>query len=357
LPRRPALDGLRGLAVIAVMAFHTSPAAHGGFLGVDVFFVISGYLITTLLLREWSGTGGVDLRRFYLRRALRLGPALLLMLVITVPLILTTLRGSMRMPPAVAVASVLFYVANWANVAVDVGTGPLTHTWSLSIEEQFYLIWPLLLIAALVRRGRPSVTALAVLIGVVAVARWITWDATHGFWLYYATSSHCDGLLIGSLLAVVLDRRPADAPAPRGSTAAGWIGLAGLAVLIATLKISSAATFEFGLLLVAVCAALLVQHLATSSEGLLIRLLSFRPLVSVGVVSYGLYLYHFPIFKAVQQQGYPHLKQHALEIGLTVVVTVFSWFVVEKPALRLKDRLSTRTAPSDRAASGLGATP
>src|SRR3954466_10186596 len=116
MSRKPALDGLRALAVLAVMAFHTSPAAHGGFLGVDVFFVISGYLITALLLKEWSRTGGVDLRLFYLKRLLRLGPALLFMLVIAVPLLFTSLKGMMAMPDWVAIASVVFYVANWANV-------------------------------------------------------------------------------------------------------------------------------------------------------------------------------------------------------------------------------------------------
>jgi peptidoglycan/LPS O-acetylase OafA/YrhL len=321
------------------MAFHTSPAAHGGFLGVDVFFVISGYLITTLLLREWSQAGGIDLRAFYLRRALRLGPALLVMLLVAVPLILTTLRATMGMSPVTAVASVLLYVANWANVAVTTGIGPLTHTWSLSIEEQFYLIWPLVLIAVLRRRGQAPVTGLAVLIGVVAIARWICWDATHGGWIYYATTSHCDGLLLGSLLAVLLDRRADDAPTAPGSTTAAWVGVAGMALLVARMRIDGDATFRYGLLLVAVCSALIVQHLVTSDDGVLVRLLSVRPLVAVGTVSYGLYLYHFPVFQAVQHQHYGHLLQHSLELGITAALTVFSWFVVERPALRLKDRL------------------
>jgi peptidoglycan/LPS O-acetylase OafA/YrhL len=340
MSRKPALDGLRALAVLAVMAFHTSPAAHGGFLGVDVFFVISGYLITALLLKEWSRTGGVDLRLFYLKRLLRLGPALLFMLVIAVPLLFTSLKGMMAMPDWVAIASVVFYVANWANVFVSAGTGPLTHTWSLSIEEQFYLIWPVLLLAVLVRRGRPPMRTLAALVVVVAVARWICWDATHGKWLYYATTSHSDGLLLGALLAVLLARRPVDAPQPRWSVPAAWVGLIGIAALMATMKIDGSATFEYGMFLAAVCSALVVQHLVTSTEGLMVRVLSLRLLVTIGMVSYGLYLYHFPVFMAVQHEGYPHLEQHALEIVITVALTAFSWFVVETPALQWKDRLS-----------------
>jgi|tagenome__1003787_1003787.scaffolds.fasta_scaffold20908340_2 peptidoglycan/LPS O-acetylase OafA/YrhL len=339
------MDGLRALAVLAVMAFHTSPAAHGGFAGVDIFFVISGYLITMLLLREWSRTGGVDLRTFYLKRVLRLGPALVVMLVLAVPLAFTTLSSTVHVPGWLAIVAVLLYVANWVNVAVPGGIGPLTHTWSLSIEEQFYLIWPLLLIAVLSRRGRPPARTLAAAIAVVAVARWICWDSTHGQWLYYATSSHCDGLLIGSLLAVLLARRPEHAPVPGWSMPVAWAGLAGIAALIATLRIFHDAAFEYGLLLVAVCTAMVVQHLATATTGPLVRALSFRPLAAIGVASYGLYLYHFPVFQAVQHQGYPHLEQHILEIGITAVIATFSWFVVEKPALRLKDRLGAPTTP------------
>ena len=384
MSRRPALDGLRGLAVIAVMAFHTSPAAHGGFIGVDIFFVISGYLITALLLREWTRNGRVDLRSFYLRRALRLAPALLFMLLLTTPVMLLGLTRPIHLPTWAAVISVLLYVANWASVVVPTGIGPLTHTWSLAIEEQFYLIWPLLLIAVLARRRRPPAGTLAALIVVSAVARWICWDRTHGSWIYYATTSHSDGLLIGALLAVILDRALNAVPAPTrnpdtvpiamgeasfqsllhpaGSTpaalerplppltttVAAWIGLVGIAGLMATLRIDGNATFEYGLLIVALCTSLVVWHLATESDGLLIRLLSWKPLTTVGTVSYGLYLYHFPVFAAVQKQGFSHPVQHALELSISIALTVFSWFVVEKPALRLKDHIGTsapRRAP------------
>ncbi|HST82478.1 MAG TPA: acyltransferase [Kineosporiaceae bacterium] len=384
MSRRPALDGLRGLAVLAVMMFHTSPAAHGGFMGVDIFFVISGYLITTLLLLEWARTGGVDLRSFYIRRSLRLAPALLFMLLLATPLIIFGISEEMHMPMAAAVASVLFYVANWASVAVNDGLGPLTHTWSLAIEEQFYLIWPLVLIAILARRRRPPVISLAVLIVIVVVARWICWDLTHGAWLYYATTSHSDGLLIGALLAIVLQKAQASAPVsptspetapirlrepsfqallapaatPAGapvttsassiwpsSTVAAWFGMAGIAALMATLHIDSNATFQYGLPLIALFTALVVWHLATETSGLLIWLLSLRPLTIVGTVSYGLYLYHFPVFHFIQKQGYSHPVQHALELSISAAVTAFSWFVVEKPALRLKDRFIQRGSP------------
>jgi peptidoglycan/LPS O-acetylase OafA/YrhL len=350
--RNPALDGLRALAVAAVVVFHTSPAAHGGFIGVDVFFVVSGFLITTLLLREVELTGRVDLRAFYLRRALRLLPALLLMIAITVPLMLTSLRHTVLMPPWAAVGSAVFYVANWANVAVSTGTGPLTHTWSLSIEEQYYLLWPLVLLAVVVRGRYASLArGLAVAAALVVVSRALLWAVSPGEWLFYATTSRADGLLLGTLLAVVLARREPGRRllAPRWSEGLAWTGLLGLAALMAVLRPDGGATFVGGLFLASACAVLVVHHVATADDGPLVRLLSLRPLVVVGTVSYGIYLFHFPVFQAVQEAHPPWLLQHALELGLTAALTTFSYLVVERPALRLKSRFARldpdRTTP------------
>ncbi|MBT0773800.1 acyltransferase [Kineosporia sp. J2-2] len=341
MSRRPALDGLRAFAVLAVMAFHTSPAAHGGFLGVDVFFVISGYLITALLLREWSRSGGVDLKAFYVKRALRLLPPLLFMLAVSLPFVFTWARDQLTLNPVIAIASVLLYVANWANVWVNEGTGIWTHTWSLSIEEQFYLIWPLVLIGVLARRKKAPAAGLVVLIALVVLARWVGVANSDSFlWIYYATTSHCDGLLLGSLLAVLLNRRDSLARSGRQSEIVAWAGVFGLAALFATSHIETSDTYEWRLPMAALFATMIVHHLATRKQGPMVDLLSLRPFVAVGMVSYGLYLYHFPVFMTVQSRHYPHLEQHALEITLTLALTVFSWFVVEKPALRLKDRLA-----------------
>ncbi|WP_285592570.1 acyltransferase [Kineosporia sp. NBRC 101731] len=339
MSRRPALDGLRAFAVLAVMAFHTSPAAHGGFLGVDVFFVISGYLITALLLREWTRTGRIDLRQFYLRRGLRLLPPLVFMLVITLPFALTWMHYDLTINPLVAVLSVLLYVANWANVWVNEGTGIWTHTWSLSIEEQFYLIWPVVLIAVLVRRRKAPALGLAALIAVVIVVRWLSvHNSDSTLWIYYATTSHCDGLLLGSLMAVLLQNRET---LVRRSETVAWVGVLGLAALFATSYIEAANTYHWRLPLAALLSAMVVHHLVTRTDGPMVSLLSLKPFVAIGMVSYGLYLYHFPVFMIIQHQGYPRLVQHSLEISVTVTLTVFSWFLVEKPALRLKDRLAT----------------
>jgi peptidoglycan/LPS O-acetylase OafA/YrhL len=263
--RKPGLDGLRALAILAVMAFHTSPAAHGGFVGVDVFFVVSGYLITALLLAEIERTGTVDLRACYVRRTLRLLPALVLMLLLTIPLMLTSLRDTVLVAPAAAVASSLFY----------------------------------------------------------------------------ATTSRADGLLLGTLLAVTLARR-GHRPllAGRHSEAVAWAGMAGVAVLMAVLRPDGGATFRFGLLAVSLCTVAVVHHLAVATDGPLVRTLTWRPLVAVGTVSYGLYLFHFPVFQAVQHAHPPHVVQHVLELVLTVALTLISYVAVERPALRLKDRLA-----------------
>jgi peptidoglycan/LPS O-acetylase OafA/YrhL len=345
--RNPALDGLRALAVGAVVLFHTSPAAHGGFVGVDVFFVISGFLITTLLLAEAGRTGRIDLRAFWVRRALRLLPALLVMVALTVPLMLTTLRDTVLLPPELAVLASLFYVANWANVAVDVGTGPLTHTWSLSIEEQYYLLWPVVLAAVLARGRRAALVRwLALATVLVVVSRVLIWETSHAGWLFYATTSRADGLLLGTLLAVVLTRVPAGRLlAGRWSEAAAWLGLAGLAVCVAVLQPFGGATYAGGLFVVGLCTLLVVHHVAVSDSGLLVRLLSLRPLVVVGTVSYGIYLFHFPVFQAVQHAHPPWLVQHVLELSLTALLTVASYLLVERPALRLKHRLGAGGGP------------
>jgi peptidoglycan/LPS O-acetylase OafA/YrhL len=354
MSRRPALDGLRAFAVLAVMAFHTSPAAHGGFLGVDVFFVISGYLITMLLLREFSRTGGIDFRQFYLRRGLRLLPPLLFMLVITLPFALTWMHDGMGINVPAALLSVIFYVANWANVWQDQATGIWTHTWSLSIEEQFYLIWPAVLFFVVARLRKSPAAGLGVAIVAMVIARVITWHTDPGNWMYYATTSHSDGLLLGALMAVLLQNRESLLPTPSASEAVAWIGALGLAGLFATSYIDGGSTFEWRLPAAAVFSVMIVHHLATQVDGPMVRVLSLRPFVAIGMVSYGLYLYHFPVFMIVQSRGYSHLVQHTLEITVSVGLTVFSWFLVEKPALRLKDRLSARPAPAVRPAPTVG---
>ncbi|MGD0765697.1 MAG: acyltransferase, partial [Dehalococcoidia bacterium] len=215
---RPGLDGIRALAVAAVLAYHADfPWARGGFLGVDAFFVLSGYLITTILLTEWNARGGIGLLAFWTRRARRLLPALYLMLIgvaiyavfMASPLELDKIRGD-------ALATIA-YVANWRPIFTGASyfdrfsiPSPLNHTWSLAIEEQYYLIWPLLLLFLLrVRRLTPN-ALLAVTLAMAAASAILMgalFQPGHDPSLvYYGTDTRAQSLLVGAALAMLLLR-------------------------------------------------------------------------------------------------------------------------------------------------------
>jgi peptidoglycan/LPS O-acetylase OafA/YrhL len=288
---RPALDGLRGIAVLMVMIFHFHPGfGSGGFLGVDVFFVLSGFLITSLLLDEWHRTQGISLRRFYVRRALRLLPALLLMLAVTVPFV-GIIWGAVT----------IGYVANWFLAFGWLPISPLSHVWSLSVEEQFYLIWPLtlgtLLRVGLPRRGVLGVTTLlAVGSALLKVALW----SNTGSWLrlYHGSDTRADALLIGCALAMAVTWRfvPSHRSFGWGVQAAA-IAAAGLLVWLGcTANIGDAFLYrDGGLTLVALAAGALVLQAVSFPIPVLRAALEWPLLVGVGRISYGLYLWHYPI--------------------------------------------------------------
>lgn len=325
------MDGLRGVAVAAVLASHALRWAHGGFLGVDVFFVLSGYLITVLLLAERERTGRIDLIAFYRRRAARLAPAYLLMLALATPLMAGPLRHSVLIPVWQAVGSTAVYAANWVGVVNIDALGPIMHTWSLSVEEQFYLGWPLTFLL-LVRGGRPLARVLAVAVGAVVAARAAGWLLHPGPWPYVATFTHSDGLLAGCLVAVLLARRPRGAvrPLPPVVVGAALAVLGGLAV---TLSVDDPATYLVGLTAAVAATAVVLRHLL-AGPGRLERRLGWAPLVGLGRISYGVYLYHLPIFQVVQAYRLGFVRTLGLEIGLTLAVALVSWHGVEQPVQR-----------------------
>jgi peptidoglycan/LPS O-acetylase OafA/YrhL len=359
LPRWPALDGLRAVAVLAVIVYHFG-LLPGGYLGVDLFFVLSGFLITSLLIREWDSRGGrISFRDFYARRILRLFPALSCVIAVTIVLVvfMKLSRPSMDRPFVTGTLEglpwVVAFAGNWAR-ALDPASflgslGLLGHTWSLAVEEQFYLLWPALFVL-LMRRGLSRGGA-ALSLALIAVAEMayrvaMTFAGYSGYRIYYGTDTHSDGLLIGCAIAFWLaSRRSASLPAGGLLTCATGLAAAVLVILFALGDLSQSPR-EISLAVLA-CGTILAGVVTGRLPVALERLLSAGGAVLIGRRSYGLYLWQYIVFEAARVL-YPaeFLGQRrivtAAFIGILFIVpfivTELSYRFIELPALRLKQR-------------------
>ncbi len=374
----PALDGLRALAVAGVMADHGGISwMVGGYLGVDAFFVLSGFLITSLLVAEWGASGGIGLRAFWARRARRLLPALFLVIVAIT--IYAGVSGYGADHPALRLDafSTLFYVANWHFILAGsnyfTASGPvslLLHTWSLAVEEQFYLVWPLVTLGVLawstkrrkanedpVRTLAPLLLVAAVLSVASAVEMALLYrPGSNATRVYFGTDTHAVGLLAGAALAVGLAmwrRRPAaraTAPAVRGAPVGAARTLAGQLVLttLGVVGVAVAAwgwthwsgndafAYQGGIAVSALAIGAVVLCVAQNPGGVLAKVLSIPPLRYVGRISYELYLWHWPVFILLDSAN-AHLNGAALfaaRCGVSLVLSVASYHLVEQPIRR-----------------------
>jgi peptidoglycan/LPS O-acetylase OafA/YrhL len=344
VPNAPGLDGVRGVAVLAVLAYHMDLAwTGGGFLGVEVFFALSGFLITQLLVDELSRTGRVDAWAFTKARARRLLPALVACVVGTVALFgWVAPTAGLR---ADGLASLL-YVQNWHLVVAGLPyseafarPSPLLHLWSLSVEGQLYLVWPLLLVGVLATARRSTALLVTILLAFAsALLMALRYDPDGGSLAYYATDARASGFLVGAALAWVWRPTAWSAPLPR---VARWgIDAAGIAALV-TLVVGFVAVSEFdaglyqqgGFLRVGLIAAALIVA-ATRGGGVVAALLSRPPVVAVGRRSYGLYLYHWPIFVLGRELPLAPWKINLLGLLLTVAVAEASYRWIETPVRR-----------------------
>jgi peptidoglycan/LPS O-acetylase OafA/YrhL len=345
------------VAVALVLAEHGGiPGIPAGFLGVDVFFVLSGFLITSLLLDELGRRGRIALADFWIRRARRLLPALIVMVLAVVaarsffpPEAIGTLRDD-------AVAA-FFWVANWAFVAQQTDyfsqgspPSPLQHTWSLGVEEQYYLFWPLLVIAVAAvfgARARWAVFALATAgaVGSAVAAILMASDAGVNR-VYFGTDTRVQALMVGAAAAALLVSDWSVLTAGGTLIRARWrrwtaaaLSVLGLAMLagLAHYATGSAREFRAGLLIVvAVAAVLIVAPVALDQGSPVARVLAWRPLVWLGAISYGVYLWHWPIFLALngERTGWTGWPLFAARCGATVVVAAASWWLLEQPIRR-----------------------
>ncbi|MGH9081537.1 MAG: acyltransferase family protein [Acidimicrobiales bacterium] len=372
----PALDGIRGVAIVVVMGYHGGVfLTSGGFYSLDTFFALSGFLITSLLITEWHRTTTIRLAAFWARRARRLLPALLVMLLGV------ALYAAFLVPPGTYThlradgISALFYFANWhfiaigSNYFVQTGlTSPLTHTWSLAVEEQFYLVWPLIALAVFKLWKSKLALLMVCVVGALAstTEMALLYSPTDVNRLYYGTDTRAQSLLIGSALAVALsmaaDRRrrtgtvAADhdqvdhdqvLPRPGGDPAwearsvlgkrvvlaVGLVGVLGSTLLWIVVSSNDPLAYRGGFLLAALATSAVLFSVVCSQRSALARCLSVAPLRYVGRISYGMYLWHFPLFIYIDDArtgltGYPLF---ALRFAVTLAVATVSFYLVERP--------------------------
>lgn len=349
-----ALDGIRAVAVLGVLLFHFGVGGlSGGLLGVDVFFVLSGFLITSLLLREWSASGTLSFGRFYARRAKRLLPALVLMILLVAVYAawfaerdtLTSIRGD--------VLSVIGYFSNWRfifshqNYFQQYGPkSPVLHTWSLAVEEQFYVVWPAVTWLVLRRFGRSglAVAAGVALAGSFAATLLMSLVGVGNTRLYYGTDVRVQELMAGALFAVAAPALGQWSARNRVTTRA-WIplvsvsGLVGFAALLwmfhAVSGDKSSYLYRGGFLLVGLSTVSLIALCVYQPTHLLVRALSLGPVRYIGLISYGLYLYHYPLFMILDSNrvGAAGAELLLIRLAATFGVAVLSYQLVERPIL------------------------
>ena len=357
IPHLGALDGLRGLALAGVLLFHANGTLRGGYLGVDLFFVLSGYLITSLLLAEHAATGRIALAPFWVRRARRLFPALLSMMpaialygrFIAKPSELQGLRTD-------AIAT-LGYVANWRAIfshksywELFASPSPLEHCWSLSIEEQFYVVWPLL-VAVVLRRAngesaRRSILVVSLVLTALSMAAMLfLFDPAKTSRVYLGTDTRAASILAGAALAAVIPPSTTFTQRTvRKLDVLGLLSAVGLAVAWAKLEGANRFLYRGGFWLTELGALVLILCAVSGSRSLVARVLGLRPLAWLGTVSYGVYLWHWPVNVLLSPQRL-HLHGfwlHVIQLSLTFVIAIVSYRFLEKP-------IRTRGLPFGRA--------
>jgi peptidoglycan/LPS O-acetylase OafA/YrhL len=369
----PALDGIRGVAIVVIMGFHGGVfLTSGGFYSLDTFFALSGFLITSLLITEWQQTARIRLGLFWSRRARRLLPGLLVM-VLGVVILNAALVPAGTYPTLRSDSlSSLFYFANWhfiadgSNYFNQTGpTPPLIHMWSLAVEEQFYLVWPLLVLGVFTLfRSRRVLLAVCV-VGALASAAEMgaLYSLADVNRVYYGTDTRAQSLLVGAALAVGLslwaDRRrrqgvtPDEAgngPAPGGDpawaarttfgrrtvTAVGVAGVAGSAALWTTVSYNEPFAFRGGFLLAALATAAVLFSVVSAQRSALARCLSVAPLRYIGRISYEMYLWHYPLFTYLDaaRLGFGGLALFGVRVAVTVAVATASYYLVGRPIRR-----------------------
>ena len=334
LGRVPALDGLRGVAVTLVIFLHVGLVA-GGYIGVDVFLPLSGFLITALLYQEWERTGEIAVGRFLIRRARRLLPALVLLLSAFAVVMLALRPWAPSWPLGRLIASTLLFANNWVTTFAPrhgAVLGALSPTWTLAQEGQFYLLWPAMLRSLLTLRPGPRamLALLVATIGLLLAASPLLAHVAPAYNSYTSPLDRGAELLIGCAAAIAWRERLA--PRVLSRPLAGWLLAGAIACVVVACPIATPAAY----LGAAALTALLLINLLSASDAALTRVLSARPLTFTGGISYGIYLFHVPIYYLVWTYAPlgTRIWYGPVVLGLSIAAAYGSYRLVEAPVLR-----------------------
>lgn len=340
----PGLDGLRAVAVMFVMMVHSVPDfAPGGGVGVDIFFTLSGYLITSILIREFNEKGKLLLFRFYMRRVLRLAPALLLLVFAYLVLAQYFLpQPQTILARLMTAAAAISYTMNWVR-AFDYGSGGLLgHTWSLSVEEQFYLVWPLILVA-LMRNVSPKVAALCTIAMAASSLIWRLYLDSQGATFartYHGFDTRLDSILIGCSVAFMEKFSAINKDSGR-LISMGWL-IPFLAIgCVVFLPSRLGEIGEFASTIVALSTAAIIWAILKESQ-IISVVLSVGVFCVIGRISYGLYLWHYPIFSLLHLNGYSPAQTLMIGSVLSAAAASTSYIFIEQYFLRLKTRFEMK---------------
>ncbi len=335
----PALDGLRCVAILIVLIAHSRIGLlRVGGVGVDIFFVLSGFLITSILLSEHDRFGSINYRNFYARRFLRLLPCM----VLVIAFVAVERRLALGYWPLRDLSLSIGYAMNWART-MEIGNHfPLGHTWSLAIEEQFYLVWPVIvaLVCSRTRSPRSRFAVLSSMAIAIMAYRCVMSGILSADRVYYGSDTHCDGLIFGSALAFFVATLPAGLLAANASRWVGWVfsplAVLTLGVIVFKTLLLKSSMGRAGSVAVTLASVTIVLDIIAGSHCLLESILTQRLPIWIGKISYGLYLWHLPIYYVLADFHLGWIAKLTIGIPLSIAVSALSFYTVEKRIMSYK---------------------